>query len=648
MLKIQLTRNFEGFGIGDRFGLGEYFFSQNMSKTLTGLTPRWNIESSQNSDNLSGLDTMWWFTQKLRNDLSASDTYGMDLNGSIWKYVTGSWSLAYKPAISISGNGLRSDQKNRLLYAGTRYLGMYDGGDNYITGTVSVTNGSAAVVGTGTAWTSADMIHKRITFSSQAGTWYRVLSVTDATHLTLTANYTGTTNASATHTIYVGWHDGDYETHNGSITWAETSKPKDFGSDISPTTTYTQIETFEDVVLILRGNKICRLNSDDSFNSESTAPFNIPAGVGFVGRAISSNKNGILSGFNIGERSVLVLWDNYSTRSISPWIWLNSNVLAIIPYGANWIVITKSEILLTNGYSTENLSYAVDNWFNNQHFSIVPQGATIVKNWLIIGNSGLIDRRKGGFLILNLKTRLWEYASMKGQMYGVTMGAIFNDSSLYAHVSFAPAYPTKKYIGVLSPSAGNPGVYITPPLGEGSNEKAAEGVKIEMGIDEVSTPIISDFGYNIEVSVCNLTRPLWGYATQKVTATTYNQLTIDGSSYKYAQVGDQVQILQGLNAGEIRTITEITGAGTATEVLTLDRALPNYTEISVFLQLMPFQKISRHTVTNPIEIKDIYFNVKNKIKGKKFLVKVVITDVTAQITPEIRSVGLIYNDLGTI
>lgn len=644
MLKIQTTKNFDGFGTGDKFGLGEYFFSINMSKTLTGLAPRWSVYSSQDSSTLTSLDRMNWFSQKLRAGQTISDVFSMNTNGWIWKSELGilTWALAYRPSLSISGNGMLGDQKNRILYAGWRYLGMFDGGANYTTGTVSVTNGSAAVVGTGTNW-GADMVHKRITFSSQAGTWYRVTSVTDATHLTLTANYTGTTNASATHEIYVGWHDGDFATTNGSVTWAA----KDFGADISPFNTYTQIEAFEDVILILRNNKVCRLNSDDSFNGEATAPFSMPTN--FVGRSISSNKNGILMGFNLGNRSVLVLWDNYSTRSIAPWIWLSSNVLTILPYGANWVVITTREILLTNGYTTENLGYPIDNKFTDQDFSLIPQGATIIKDWLIIGNlNQRLQREKGGLQIFNLKTRLWEYAAMAGNMYGVSVGAIFSDSGLTTHVSYTPTLPAKDYIGQLNSGAGNPGMYITPPMGDGGNEKIAEGVKVEMGIDEATTSLSSDFGYDIEVSVCNMTRPIWGYAAQKSVATDYTTLTVIGTSYKFAKVGDQVLISQGLNAGETRTITAISGAGTATEVWTLDRALTNYTEENAIFSIMTFQKISRHVVSNPVETKDIYFDVKNKIKGKKFLVKVVISNVTGGLVPEIRSVSLIYDDLGTI
>lgn len=63
--------------------------------------------------------------------------------------------------------------------------------DFYIHPGASFTSGSTAVVGYGTAWTSS-MAGNTIQANGQAGT-YTVASVTDATHLTLSSNYTGTT-----------------------------------------------------------------------------------------------------------------------------------------------------------------------------------------------------------------------------------------------------------------------------------------------------------------------------------------------------------------------------------------------------------------------------------------------------------------------
>ena len=64
-----------------------------------------------------------------------------------------------------------------------------------LTGTLTVTNGSSAVTGSGTLFSSELAVDRTIYINS---TSYRVLSIADNTHLTLTANYGGTTSSGVT------------------------------------------------------------------------------------------------------------------------------------------------------------------------------------------------------------------------------------------------------------------------------------------------------------------------------------------------------------------------------------------------------------------------------------------------------------------
>lgn len=66
-----------------------------------------------------------------------------------------------------------------------------------LSGTATVTNGSAAVVGVATSFTSfgTGIV---IQFSSQPGVNYVVSAITDATHLTLAQSFTGVTTAGVT------------------------------------------------------------------------------------------------------------------------------------------------------------------------------------------------------------------------------------------------------------------------------------------------------------------------------------------------------------------------------------------------------------------------------------------------------------------
>lgn len=71
--------------------------------------------------------------------------------------------------------------------------------EDYSTGSVTITNGDVAVVGTGTSWNQTHVGMSLSVTDGTDGNWYEVLSVTDATHLTLKTPYAG---ASVTATTY--------------------------------------------------------------------------------------------------------------------------------------------------------------------------------------------------------------------------------------------------------------------------------------------------------------------------------------------------------------------------------------------------------------------------------------------------------------
>lgn len=70
---------------------------------------------------------------------------------------------------------------------------------DYTTGTVTATNNSAAIVGSGTVFTAA-MVDRWISLDND-GSWYRISAFTDSTNITIDNVYQGTTAAGATFTI---------------------------------------------------------------------------------------------------------------------------------------------------------------------------------------------------------------------------------------------------------------------------------------------------------------------------------------------------------------------------------------------------------------------------------------------------------------
>ncbi len=99
-----------------------------------------------------------------------------------------------------------------------------------LVGTVALTNASKAVVGSGTAFKSALAVGQDVTFGAQAGARYRIATITDDTHATLTANYTGVTlNSTASSTMALNSVsvvvDATGAKNSGSGLWAASCNP---------------------------------------------------------------------------------------------------------------------------------------------------------------------------------------------------------------------------------------------------------------------------------------------------------------------------------------------------------------------------------------------------------------------------------------
>lgn len=87
----------------------------------------------------------------------------------------------------IGGAGQAFDNANT-------YLGVGSGNPTALAGTVAVTNGSATVTGTGTAFTTALNVGDMVKVDVD-GTWYKVLSIGSNTSLTLETTFAGTTDS---------------------------------------------------------------------------------------------------------------------------------------------------------------------------------------------------------------------------------------------------------------------------------------------------------------------------------------------------------------------------------------------------------------------------------------------------------------------
>jgi len=125
----------------------------------------------------------------------------------------------------------------------------------YNTGTVSMTNGSAAILGIGTTFTAA-MAGKRISIN---GVMYTILSWTDATHMTLTANFAEATAAYS------------YNVFRGVGDWL--TGPRYCFSFYNPTTGHSS--NVSPVLLVTETNQFGRtVTITVSGSAENTAAYN--------------------------------------------------------------------------------------------------------------------------------------------------------------------------------------------------------------------------------------------------------------------------------------------------------------------------------------------------------------------------------------
>lgn len=157
----------------------------------------------------------------------------------------------------------------------------------YDTGTVSMTNGSAAVVGTGTAWATNVTAGQLFTLIG-SGVTYQVGSVTDDTHLTLSSNWVGTTAAGLTYTIIQSF------TPNKQIPYPEIG-------DVQTATIMKRALTIIDALLVGVGGTPGSLNIAGATSgivtlavqaAAGTYNFNLPITAGSTGQVLTSAGGG--------------------------------------------------------------------------------------------------------------------------------------------------------------------------------------------------------------------------------------------------------------------------------------------------------------------------------------------------------------------
>lgn len=413
------------------------------------------------------------------------------------------------------------------------------------------------------------------------------------------------------------------------------------------------MDTYEDGVYIGNKSTVALLAADDSFNASA---FTFPSS--FTTDAIKSGVNGILIGTNFGFQGVLSLWNHTTDRSISPWKWTKGKILAIERHGANWVVLTQREVILTNGYSHQTIFQLLDDDLSFGGYetgTILPQRILVVNDTLIILNtahnpvtSPQFGRMKTGTFMIHIPTGMWNFfpVSTKNTIT-VDLYSAFADNTSDQRIllGYRDNKLSKSYIGSLSTTGPSTAQFISEQLGSGNNMKVAEAVILGLGIQSsVISPTTLTF--NVSVKVYNFKRQLWGRQKTNAVAAAGNKIRVDGTDTTYfkAQIGDEVTVLEGANAGSIGHITLIENEGLSNETWTLDTTFSSATGTTTWLNVQPFKLVEKKVFSNITEIKPLYFDVKNKVKGKKFLIKVVLENMT-NVQLELQESKFVYDEL---
>ncbi len=427
---------------------------------------------------------------------------------------------------------------------------------------------------------------------------------------------------------------------------AITNNWKNLGAD--ELTMWRPIERYEDTTLIGNKNKIATYTGDGSDFATDTLEF--PAG--FVINNIKSGQGGILIGMNFGNWGVLALWDNYSDRAITPWMWFDEPICSIAKYKGQWIVSVGDEFIVTNGYTYQHLTFAPDSKIHSTRFisDNSPACMVVKDHYLLVGGGqGDLNRRQQGLWIYDLDIGLWNFCAASNNVtYSTQIGGISADDAFNFFVSFQTSNPARTYIAKLYNSNPGKAYYISPLLGAGDNQKIGEGLLLNFKFDTVNTTYNANPTWSIVAMITDTKRQLWNYAQTRAVSTNKKILKVDGTAaaYNKAEVGDEVTIVEGENAGEVRHIASISGSGTASEEWTVDSDFSNLTETTITMIVSPFKKIGAITISTPT-IKDNYgfLEIKHAPVGKNFLVKLYVTS-TLNMVPEITSLTFLYNDVG--
>lgn len=251
---------------------------------------------------------------------------------------------------------------------------------NYSTGTITVTNGSSSIVGSGTSWATSTNCEVGEYIKLPDGKWYKITVVTDNTHVTIEISYQGSTLSGQTYTISP-WGEIQGKLNSSSAPTSLTVPTPKF------------IENHLDRIWGLDGNNLYFSTLDTSvteqhFNdwdtSNNAGEIIIPSGKGDSGTGLYS----LGSYLYVFQRNAI--WEifgssptNFELRNISNEIGMIDK-RTLVEYNGSLYFLSDKGVYRFDGTNLENLTEGVINTAIQDWANVTSPAAVLWKNKYII------------------------------------------------------------------------------------------------------------------------------------------------------------------------------------------------------------------------------------------------------------------------
>lgn len=292
-----------------------------------------------------------------------------------------------------------------LLVDGENYIQKYNGSTNanYTTGTISVTNGSPTIAGSGTAWSTTTNAEVGEYIKLPDGKWYKITAIGSATSITIEVNYQGSTLSGQSYTISP-W--GEIQGKLESSTTPALS--------VRPTPKF--IETHANRLWVLNNNSLRFSALDTSITEECFNDFETTANAGEI--IIPTNKGGVGTGlyslngvlYIFQRRSIWAVYGtspvNFELRNITNEIGM-INRKTLVEWNDILVFLSDKGVYLFDGSNLKNASENlvnsdIDSWANK-----TTPAAILWRNSYLISYSPSGEAYNNEALVLDLTKLIW-------------------------------------------------------------------------------------------------------------------------------------------------------------------------------------------------------------------------------------------------